>query len=177
MLTEAPSPSARLAPPTSPVRGVPIAIGKHVLLPRDARLPDRCVKCNAPAEGFRKRCNLSWHSPVLYLLILLGLIFYVIIALCVRRTAKVEVGLCPRHRARRKLGITIGLILLTAAIATPFIAAAIDNGVPILFGVLAFVASLVVLIVANQVVTPARIEPDGSVLLRGCGRAFRESLS
>lgn len=176
MPTSLPTTSPRLAPPTFRVSPSITVEGKCVLVPPGASLPDRCVKCNAPAEGHRKRCNLTWHNPVLYLLILLGLLIYVIVALCIRRTSRVNVGLCPRHRARRRIGIAIGLITLLASITTPFIAVELNHGLPLLLGVVMFIASLVTLVVFNQVVSPARIDPDGTVLLRGCGRAFRESL-
>src|SRR3954468_23626244 len=45
-----------------------------LVLRKNAVLPDRCVKCNAPAEGFRLRRNLSWHQPAIYLTIFIGLL-------------------------------------------------------------------------------------------------------
>ena len=38
-----------------------------LVMTKDATLPDYCVKCDAPANGFRLKRNLSWHEPALYL--------------------------------------------------------------------------------------------------------------
>ena len=41
---------------------------------RMARLPDRCVVSNQPAEGFTLKRKLTWRHPALYLLVLPGLL-------------------------------------------------------------------------------------------------------
>ena len=48
--------------------------GKLLLIRKGAELPDRCLKCNEPAEGYRLKRTLSWHPPGWYLLVLLNLI-------------------------------------------------------------------------------------------------------
>src|SRR5690348_11688622 len=37
-------------------------------------MPDVCIRCNAPAGGYRMTRKLWWHSRWLYLLILAGLL-------------------------------------------------------------------------------------------------------
>ncbi len=105
-----------LTPPVQPTRRVPELHrkGKQLVVELGAVFPDRCLKCNAPAEGFKKRFNVSWHHPALYLLVLLGLLIYVIVALVVRKTARLDIPLCPRHRAlRRNLMLAgVGCVLL-----------------------------------------------------------------
>ena len=64
---------------------------------------------NAPAEGYTKKFNLSWHHPALYLIVLAGVLIYVIVALIVRKTARVNIPLCPAHRAKRRNIILTGL--------------------------------------------------------------------
>jgi hypothetical protein len=76
--------------------------GADLVMSKDAELPDRCIKCNAPAEGYRLKRNLSWHSPWWFLLIFVSLLVYVIVALCIRKRATIWVGLCPEHRAARQ---------------------------------------------------------------------------
>src|SRR5436309_2493776 len=68
--------------------------GPLLVMSQGARLPDRCVKCNAPANGQRLTRKLYWHSPYLYLLILLNLLIYALVAIFVRKKARVEIGLC-----------------------------------------------------------------------------------
>jgi hypothetical protein len=63
--------------------------------------PDRCVKCNAPANGYRYSKTFYWHESAYYLLILAGIIVYAIVAMIIRKSGRVSVGLCPAHRAVR----------------------------------------------------------------------------
>src|SRR4051812_44962371 len=56
------------------------ADGKVLVMTKSAELPDLCIKCGAPAEGYRLKRNLMWHPPAWYLLILFNLIIYAIVA-------------------------------------------------------------------------------------------------
>lgn len=58
--------------------------GKLVVTRRDAHFPGRCIKCNAPASNSSK-LQLYWHTPVLYLLVLISLPIYAIAAYFVRK--------------------------------------------------------------------------------------------
>ena len=40
---------------------------------KDGEFPDRCIKCNAPAEGYRLKKTLIWHPRAWFFLILLHL--------------------------------------------------------------------------------------------------------
>lgn len=92
--------------------------GKLLVVRKGATFPDRCVRCNAPAEGYRLRRNLSWHHPLIYLILLANLLIYIIVALVVRKTAKLEVPLCPEHRASRRnvLLMAWGLVLASVPV-------------------------------------------------------------
>ncbi len=98
------------APPKSTVLtdelgvGVPIRVepridGKLLVVRNGAELPDRCLKCNEPADGYRFSRSLSWHRPAWFILVLVSLWLYFLVYFFVRWKAKVTVGLCPRHRA------------------------------------------------------------------------------
>ena len=81
-------------------------------------LPDRCVKCNAPAFGKPLRKKYYWHNPWLYVMILLpGLLIYAIVAMIVRKSATIDFCLCAEHRRRRStwLAITWGICLAAVA--------------------------------------------------------------
>jgi hypothetical protein len=80
--------------------------GNTLVARKGAELPDRCIKCNAPAGGFRFKRNLSWHSPGWYIFLISPLI-YIIVYLLVRRGAKITVGLCPSHRKKRAWAIAL----------------------------------------------------------------------
>lgn len=75
--------------------------GKLLVMRHGAVLPDRCVKCNAPAEGRRKRKSVQWSEPIRFL----GFSFYG------RREAKVEFGICSRCAWRRQKRVLIVLSL------------------------------------------------------------------
>jgi hypothetical protein len=76
-----------------------------------ASLPKHCVRCGAPADGAYRQRKFYWHEPLLFLLILAGILIYAIVALIVRKGATIDVGLCARHQKRRTMGILIGWIL------------------------------------------------------------------
>ena len=62
-----------------------------LVMTKEALLPNRCIKCNAPAEEQLKH-RLTWHHPGLYLLALASILIYVVVAMVVRKTATVNVG-------------------------------------------------------------------------------------
>lgn len=137
-----------------------------------ASLPPRCVRCNQPASNRLLR-RLYWHHPALYLLLFVGLCFYLIPALIVRKKAVVEVGLCDQHHKRRMLGILLGwlgfLVSLAMVIATMEAYPAV--GLCSMFGMI--VLPIVGLVMA-RVVTATRID-DRQAWLK-TGRPFLESI-
>jgi hypothetical protein len=149
--------------------------GKVLVMHKDAHFPGRCIKCNAPSVAPKRRYRLSWHSPWLYLLLLLAILLYAIVAAIVRKTATVHVGLCERHQKRVLWGRIIGwgglvleVLLVWACAATPYE----------IFGILAFVLVipwLIASVVVNRLVLPERID-DRFVRLKGCGPDFLRSL-
>ena len=149
--------------------------GKVLVLRKDAHFPDRCIKCNAPSVAPKRRYRLTWHSSGLYLLLLLAVLIYVIVAALVRKTAVVHVGLCARHQKRVLWGRIIGwgglvleVLLVWAAQTTPYE----------IFGIAAFLLVLPWLLATiwvNRIVLVQRID-DRYVRLKGCGPEFLRSL-
>lgn len=149
--------------------------GTSLFLTRGAVLPDRCVKCDAETGGYKLKRNLSWHHPLLYLLVFVNLLIYIIVALIVRKTARVDVGLCPRHRSRRLRAILIGWLGSLGGIAM-MISAAIVNQAPasgflVAGGLVMLLFSLFYGLMIAQVVRPTKID-DRLVTLRGIGPAY-----
>jgi hypothetical protein len=149
--------------------------GSVALLPvYGSVFPDRCVVCNAPAGGYRLRRTLYWHHPAIYLSILGGLLVYVILATVMRKSALVELGLCERHRARRRNGLILACGgFLLALIAMFWCAWNSSAG-----GIFAGIGLMVVLPIAGgllaRVASPTRID-DRWVLLK-VGQPFLDSL-
>lgn len=167
-------PQARVSAYLSDGSGVWREGGLAVLTP-SGELPPRGVKCNADAEQPIKERTVYWHTPWLYLLILISLLVYLIVALIARKRARVTPGLCSEHRRRRNqlligswLGALTGLGLLVIGIVES----------EVLIGLLGGLALLVAAIVGSakgRIVYAVRIDTN-RIALKGCGDAFLASL-
>jgi len=150
--------------------------GRVLVIGQGAALPDRCVKCNAPANGQRLLRKLYWHSPYIYLLILLNLIIYLIVAIIVRKMARVEIGLCDAHRRQRWLAIGYGWLGALGGLGLFIVGLANDwNAGVVVFGLVAFIAGMVLGVVKGPVVSAKRITPE-FVWIKGVCPAYLESL-
>lgn len=141
---------------------------------KDAGLPYRCVKCNAPADSWLKR-KLSWHHPALYFLIFAGLLVYVIIAAILSKRATVDIGLCADHRTKRLQGIILGLLLFVGGIFAAIIGFASDYIAVWIIGIVLIPVGLVWMIVAARVVAVKKID-DRFVWLNGINRDYLAAL-
>lgn len=149
--------------------------GKYLVVARDTVFPDRCIKCNAPANGYRLRRKLTWHHPAYYLLIFCYLVPYLVVALFVSKSAKFEVGLCEKHVRRRTHLIYLAWIVLAAIIS--LILAAFGGVSPVLGGaaVLLVFLDLGLVVLITNVVTPVRFDKH-YIHLSGVCRKFLENL-
>ncbi|MBD2460864.1 hypothetical protein H6G89_07385 [Oscillatoria sp. FACHB-1407] len=100
--------------------------GNLLVMRRGAEVPDRCIKTNQPANGKRLRAVLYWHPPLIYLLILLNLLIYALVAVIIRKKAIVYLGITEeilRQRSRLILRCWIigiaGIVLFIAAFSAP----------------------------------------------------------
>jgi len=165
--------------------------GTGLVMAKGCYPPDRCIKCNEPTHGYIWSKTMYWHHPAFYLLILFpGLLVYLIVALCVRKSAKVTVGLCPIHRAartRRVLIATVSCLLgLGLLIGAPILSS--ENPfhmtrdsrqtmtmIGIIGGTVILLAGLIYTAVGVAVVTPRRID-DQFVYLTRAGVPFLSTL-
>lgn len=131
---------------------------KKLVMRREAQLPDRCIKCNEPAYGGRLKRKLSWHHPALYLLILVALLLYLLIALIVRKTATVEIPLCERHLAKRRRDLWISWTTVLAGLGGFFLAVAFNDGVFALLGSVLLLVGVIYTVIATRLVVPTRID-------------------
>ena len=150
------------------------------------RLPDRCVKCNAPTADLRPwRRDLYWHHPAYYVLILPGVLIYALVAMAVRKKVTISGGLCDEHRKRRAKNIALawGIALLGVASIVAAIYCANDSSfrhgsLPAVFGIAApvlILAGAVVGIILAPILKVRRIS-DRVTWFTGAGPAFLESL-
>ncbi len=134
--------------------------GKVMIMHKHAYLPDRCVKCNAPAQGLRLKRKLAWHHPALYILCFGAMLFYLILAMALSKRATVEFGLCREHSERRRRLLWGGVAILAMGLIIPVIAFANDYPGIGLLGILIFLVALVWLIVVNRLVSVKRIDEE-----------------
>lgn len=152
--------------------------GKQLVMRKDAILPYRCIKTNEPASGLLKR-QLSWHHPALFLLAASPLI-YVIVALCVRHTAKIEVGLSPKWFQRRLWTTLIAWLIVIAGLVTGIagIAWSTPQNDSWILTAIGFPLMLIAAIVGLKIcsiVTPKKIDRE-YVWLNGVHRDFLATL-
>ncbi len=153
--------------------------GKLLVVPAGQGLPERCVKCNAPATMDKPR-TYSWHSPGWYILLFVALLFvallfYIIAHLIVRKQVKLAIGLCGAHRQRRRaFNLTaLGLLVFGGLCIVGAMGYSYEplgwTALPVLL-----VSGLIALY-ANNILAPPFID-DTPARLRGCGPAFLDSL-
>ena len=124
-------------------------------------LPPFCVKCGQPVHDPPLVKTFSWHHPALYLLIFLGLLVYVIVALIVRKSIRVGVPLCPFHKQRRRLWVTLAWALALVGIADAFIlpeVIGLDGGWTALITISLILAGLVIWAVVGNPIRPQSID-------------------
>jgi hypothetical protein len=149
--------------------------GKQMVLRAETPLPDNCIRCNAPVSGYRLKRTLYWHSPYWYLLILVSLLIYVIVALCIRKKAIIHIGLCDRHRKERGWFIAGAWLAVLSSIAMVVAGVSNGSGGLILGGIVLFIVAAVVGVMKGGVVTAAKID-DGVAWVKGAGPAFLANL-
>jgi len=150
--------------------------GKLLVASKGAVLPDRCVKCNTPARGVKLTRKLYWHPPAYYALICGGVLLYAIVALIVRRSTVLDLGICPEHKAKRKRGFAITWSLVALALILFVVAAVSDEGAIAAIAGVVFLIALIFGVIAAQFVTPRKMEPDGLVWLKGVHTGYLQEL-
>lgn len=163
-------------PPTlgAPGSGVWRDKGKLVVS-QGAPLPNRCIKCNAPANGPKLKKKLSWHHPALYILVIVGLLIYLIVAMFVRKSITLNLGLCEEHRAkhRRNVLVTWALILLGI---TGFPLTIITEDINfMLAGIFLIFAGIIFGVVGVRLVSPSMIN-DKFAWLNGVNKDYLDDL-
>ncbi len=149
-----------------------------LVMKKDAELPDRCVKSNLPAETHLPR-DLTWHPVWVYLLVLLSPLIYIIVALLIRKKAKISIGLTDACAAKRRNAILIAWLLALAGLGV------IIGGFATLTGdatVITTLAGIVVMIVGanwgmrgSSMVSVSKID-DEYVWLKGVCPEYLDEL-
>lgn len=150
-------------------------LGKILIHGRSGEFADRCVKCNAPVSGPKMKRILYWHHPAVYVVLLLNVLFYAIVAMAVRKKAEVHIGLCEEHRAKRRLAIMIGWVGSLLSLGATIAGFAANVPVVGVIGMLAFLVALIWGIVGSRAVMPMKID-DYYVRVSGVCKAYLDAL-
>lgn len=141
-------------------------LGDRYVLFRGAVPPPVCIKCGAAVTTQPAVKPFYWHPPAWYLLILVNLLVYVVVAMIVRKRFDVAVPLCDAHLARRRtLRWTAGgLLAASAALFAVTFVLGKDGPEPFtcVGSVLSFFASFIVFAVGERTLLPKRIDEESA---------------
>jgi len=147
---------------------------------RQAQLPPNCIICGAPGDRQLMKRKLTWHPWWVYLVILANLIIYIIVAAIISSRATIYVGVCARHRARRRLHMMIAWLLFIGSIVALITAANLGGGrrngdlmaALIIGGIVMLLASLIwAVVISTMIVSPKKIDAQ-YVWLKGAGPEY-----
>lgn len=163
-------------PPTVGMPGSGVWRDKSkMVVSKGAQLPDRCVKCNAPAPGAKLKKKLTWHHPAIYILIFVALLIYLIVAMIVRKAVTVELGLCEEHMAKHRRNVFITWLLILLGVCGFVMAVIVGDNNFLLAGILLILAGIIYAVVAVRIVTPAKID-DKFAWLKGVNKDYLDEL-
>lgn len=152
-------------------------IGDAIVVTDGARLPERCVFCNAevdgPTAGKRITKKLYYVSPLVFLLILCNLVILAIVYFVTRKPVTISWSICAQHAARKRV---YGFGCIGALIVFVMSLVMVDRGP--LFGIgalVSIIAFLVLLVMANRNIIPRKKEGN-DFWIKGFGRDFLASI-
>lgn len=164
-----PTPQPGASPPPMPGAMAPQLWRQNniLLVAAGLPLPDVCVKCAGPADGRRRTLKLLWHERWIYLLILVAVIVYAVVATILNKKATLEIGYCARCAARRRNHLLVGWLIVLLGVAGIVLAIALDDGAYAAVGGLAIFVGLIWAIVATPILKPTRIDDWGNAWIKG----------
>lgn len=135
-------------------------MNKQLVTRSETPFPDRCVKCNAPANGFRLKRVLYWQPAAYYLLLLLNLLILVIVLLIVRKKAVLQIGLCAKHRTQRVRAIVIGWTGALCGLALGIGGIVYQSGWIAVIGFVGFLVAAIYGGIVAPMISPAKITKE-----------------
>ncbi len=155
------------------------ASGNHLIVGHAAVLPAICIKCGRPAEPQPVNRRFRWHPPWMYVLIIVGLLIYVIVAAIASKHISIKLPLCRRHGEKYRTLGWASAILLLGAIPEMIVAGTYlpdsQQGYGILAGFVAIAAGLACLILHGSILRPSEINAQYGQF-SGADRSFLQYL-
>ncbi len=174
------------ASPTTPgetitvVPGAYEVQGQHILGKDKIILPHACVKCGEQLSendsSGRKKKDLYWVHPAIYLLVLLQLLIFLIVYLVTRKKCHVEYSVCHDCSFKLRMNWLYFVLSLAGLVGMISLAAYTENGWFGFAGFLCFIAMLVFAVRANGPIT-VKSYKSGEFKLRGAGPLFLQKFN
>jgi hypothetical protein len=151
-------------------------MNKQLVTRSETPFPDRCVKCNAPAGGFRLKRVLYWQPPAFYLLLFCNILVMLIVIMIVRKKAVLQVGVCEIHRVQRRQAIWTGWLGSFGGLALAMFGGAAFHSVwVVLLGVVVFFGAIIYGGLKGVLISAAKITTE-NVWVKGVHRDFLAEL-
>jgi hypothetical protein len=177
---QGPAPETDAAESPVTPRGA-FARGRRLVARDGAILPDRCIKCNAPAADGRATRRYSYNitdgPPTARFIPVIGRfvrLIWEIQQMLTRQHIAVSLCLCKRHRLTRILFMLATAIITPTGIVLALLGARQQDSTQIVIGIIVAVIGLLCILGTKTltVVAPS----DFDVAFRGCGQRFLASL-
>ncbi len=143
--------------------------GIMVVASKGATLPPGCYKCGSP-DTTPMRKKFYWHHPTLYLLILLNILIFAIVAMCVRKSGEITLNICGKHRGQRLRYLWLGWLGFLAGLVGLIASASARQTEPLLIlgAVLVMGGGLVFAVIGNYLIASSKVTNEFVVLKGAC---------
>ena len=169
-----------MAAAPAPAITVPHRRGNRLVVPRGAGgLPPFCVRCGSRATKQIDK-TFQWHSPWYYLVALVGVLFYVILAAFVLKRMRFGVPLCDAHNTRRRWLIALATLAIFGSIPLAIVVGSqlpenVGVWVGLALGIFGFVGSVIWTQRTLNIIQPRLIDEEKGEFT-GVSEAFFRNL-
>jgi hypothetical protein len=176
-------------PPGSKILDVPGGQGvwrqaRSLVMLKDAKLPDRCIYCNASTQTVKRRRIFYLNIWLQIILVMLFLVFNVlallpilIVALVFRKSVVIDIPVCDRHWRHRVILTLTTLLLLMVALALAVLLVEVEQFQKMLLSLslVCLFLSILFALVTGRMLRASKIDADLAIL-KGAKKPFLDSL-
>jgi hypothetical protein len=148
--------------------------GSLLIMTKETILPNRCIKCNAPAIKLLRR-TVEWYPRYVIVVFLLIRIVGLILYFCTRKRVTVYIGICEGHVNKRRFGVLAGFVIMLIGFVA-FFSAMVNENFPVVFlGLLSILAGIIFMVMSWRTITAKKIE-EPYVWVKGVHKDFLDTL-
>jgi hypothetical protein len=155
----------------------------------NGKLPNVCMRCGAPADLYVQK-RFSWRPSWVFILLLVNLLVYLVVALILEKRMKLRAPMCRAHQnhwmKRLIFNLIFGVVVLCSFVSIFVVPSALGLGRGQEDAIVGWICggTLVLLLgwlVANIIIEQFMIRPeeitDRDMRLKGVHESFREALA